>query len=44
MHSPPDNRPLDSDLAALVVQLPVCLARLALLIVAGLWNDWRARV
>lgn len=37
------NELLDIDLAILVVTAPIWIAGFAWLVVAGFWNDWRAR-
>lgn len=42
MHSTEQAR-VDRDLAIQIITLPITLAGFAWLIVAGAWNDWRAR-
>lgn len=38
-----DRDLLDADLAIMIATAPLWLTYFAVLIVAGAWNDWRAR-
>jgi hypothetical protein len=43
MASPTPSHLVDLDTVLNLVQLPIALVGFAVLIVAGAWNDWRAR-